>query len=102
MDIFIPKLRAFDQDASQHTRQQPLQQGGRPFSVASPENMIINKLEWYEMGGRVSTRQWNDILGMLRAQEHVLDMAYLDHWASTLGLKNILEDALVEAGFKQP
>ncbi len=36
IDVFIPKLRAFDQDAMRHLNQQPLENGGRIFSVASP------------------------------------------------------------------
>ena len=54
VDIFIPKLRAFDQDAVRSIRRQPLTKGGREFVLASPENTIVNKLEWYQMGGQVS------------------------------------------------
>ncbi len=56
VDVFIPKSRAFDQDAARSVRRQPLMKGGRDFVLASPENVVVNKLEWYEMGGRVSDR----------------------------------------------
>jgi len=102
VDVFVLKTRAFDQDALHHVIQQPLQQGGRAFPMASPENTIINKLEWYQMGGGVSTRQWNDILGVLRTQASTLDWVYLDRWAVALGVRELLERALVEAGLKQP
>ncbi len=29
--------------------------------IASPEDVIVLKLEWYRMGGEVSERQWNDV-----------------------------------------
>lgn len=54
VDVFLPKSRAFDQDAARGVKRQPLVKGGREFVLASPENMVVNKLEWYEMGGRVS------------------------------------------------
>ena len=100
VDVFIPKRRAFDQDAVQSLRRQPLMKGGREFMLASPENMVINKLEWYEMGGQVSNRQWNDLLGILKRQGTNLDLAYLERWAATLGISDLLDRALREAGIR--
>ena len=68
--------------------------------VASAEDAILTKLEWFEMGGRSSSHQWNDILGIMRRQGASLDLAYLHHWADTLRVRDLLEQALVEAGLK--
>jgi len=100
VDVFIPKSRAFDQDAIHSVRRQPLVKGGREFVLASPENTIVNKLEWYQMGGQVSNRQWNDLLNVLKRQGTHLDLAYLDRWAAALGVSELLERALREAGLK--
>ena len=54
------------------------------------------------MGGRVSTRQWNDILGVLKVQANVLDWDYLDRWSVALGVDELLEQALIDAGLQQP
>ncbi|MBV8694837.1 MAG: hypothetical protein JO183_05050, partial [Ktedonobacteraceae bacterium] len=97
VDIFILKSRAFDQDSLHSLRQQPLVKGGREFVLASPENTIVNKLEWYRIGGEVSNRQWNDLIGVLKTQGTALDLAYLDRWATALGVSDLLERALVEA-----
>jgi hypothetical protein len=98
VDVFIPKTRAFDQEELRRTRQEVLAEGTRPFYTASPEDTILNKLEWYRMGGEVSTSQWNDILGVLKVQGTALDMVYLQRWAKALQVTDLLERALVEAG----
>ena len=96
--VFIPKTRPFDQEELRRIRQEVLAEGTRPFYMASPEDTILNKLEWYRMGGEVSTSQWNDILGVLKVQGTALDMAYMQRWAKALQVTDLLERALVEAG----
>jgi hypothetical protein len=70
--------------------------------VASAEDAILTKLEWFEMGGRSSARQWNDILGIVKQQGIALDLTYLGQWADVLGVRDLLERVLAEAGLKQP
>ena len=59
---------------------------------------MIHKLRWYEMGGRISDRQWRDVLGVLKIQGANLDLAYLERTAATLGLSQLLARARSEAG----
>lgn len=66
--------------------------------VATAEDMILAKLEWYELGNRVSDQQWRDLLAMLKVQGVQLDMAYLRRWAGALGVSDLLEQALRDAG----
>jgi len=101
VDVFIPKARPFDQEEQRRVRQEVLVEGTHPFYMASPEGTILNKLEWYRMGGEVSDRQWNDILGVLKVQATALDMAYLQRWARALEVTDLLERALVDAGLKE-
>src|SRR6266487_352671 len=100
VDVFIPKSRLFDQEELRRAQQEVLLEGTRPFNIASPEGTILNKLEWYRMGGEVSDRQWNDILGVLKVQGTNLDMDYLKKWSANLMVTDFLERALVDAGLK--
>jgi hypothetical protein len=47
-------------------------------------------------------RQWNDIVGIIKQQGAALDVAYLTQWAHVLGVRDLLERVLVEAGLNQP
>ena len=42
--------------------------------------------------------RWKDVLGVLRVGEGSLDLAYMDRWASGLGITDLLKKALAEAG----
>ena len=53
---------------------------------------------WYRMGGGVSERQWRDVQGVLKVQEHALDLVYMQRWAPTLEVTDLLQEALMEAG----
>ncbi len=99
VDVFIPKQRPFDQvQLTRRTQQVVATDPERTAYVASAEDIILAKLEWYQMGGQVSERQWRDVLGVLTVQEGRLDMAYLRRWAAKLGVDGLLERALAEAG----
>ncbi|MBM3812324.1 MAG: hypothetical protein FJW20_11915 [Acidimicrobiia bacterium] len=66
------------------------------FAVISAEDVILSKLRWYAMGGRVSEQQWNDVLGVIALNRMELDLPYLRHWAQYLGVSQDLETALEE------
>ena len=66
--------------------------------MASAEDVILSKLRWYKLGGKVSSTQWSDVLGVLRVQRAQLDYDYLRKWAEFLGLGDLLEQALSDPG----
>lgn len=66
--------------------------------LASPEDTILAKLDWYRQGGGTSDRQWRDVLGVLKVQAGRLDRAYLRDWAARLNVASLLDRALEDAG----
>ncbi|HEX7779230.1 MAG TPA: hypothetical protein VF424_08340 [Vicinamibacterales bacterium] len=64
--------------------------------VHSPEDILLQKLHWYRLGGEVSDRQWRDVLGLLVKQGHRLDRDYLAATATRADLTDLLERAYRE------
>lgn len=97
VDIFVRKKRAFD-DAqfARRTRQIVATDPERFAYIASAEDTILAKLEWYKIGGGVSDRQWRDISGILKTQSGALDQSYLKQMASQLQVTDLLERAIKE------
>lgn len=99
VDIFAVKSRVYDRVAFDRRQQGQLSIGDcvANFVLASPEDIVLNKLEWFRLGDEISERQWHDVLGVLRVQRDQLDKAYLRDWAQTLQLGDLLTRAENEA-----
>jgi hypothetical protein len=61
--------------------------------VASPEDMILAKIQRFRSGGEVSERQWNDVVGLLEHNPS-LDVSYMRQWAPRLRVDDLLSKAL--------
>jgi hypothetical protein len=96
VDVFVSKNRPFDQRALERARPATAEGGGE-IPVSSAEDTVLAKLEWYRRGGEASERQWTDVTGVLRAVG-ALDEAYLRRGAAELGVADLLDRALQEAG----
>lgn len=101
IDVFILKPTPFlKEEFKRRQREVVISQSGQTAYVATPEDIILNKLEWYKMGGEVADRQWSDVLGIIKVQAERLDMNYLRRWAEELGLSELLVRSLKDAGHK--
>lgn len=94
VDIFVPRRDAIAEAEMQ--RRQEIQQAGGTLFVASPEDTVLQKLSWYKMGGGISERQWNDVLGVLKAQGDRLEAPYLREMARQMDVLELLERAWQE------
>jgi hypothetical protein len=99
VDIFIPKQNRYsDIQLARRIPRVIAVAGNMEAQVATAEDCILTKLEWYRLGGGVSDRQWNDILGILKTQRERLDEAYLREWATELNVGDLLDRAFEDAG----
>ena len=97
IDVFIRKDTDFERQLILRRKLVNLSETtDKPFSVVSPEDIILMKLCWYRDGGYSSHRQWSDVLGVLEVQTDRLDFEYLEKWAKTLELTELLEKAVSE------
>ena len=97
IDLFVSKGRAFDRQAASRAKPEAIDQtrDAARFPVASAEDTVLAKLEWFRLGGETSERQWSDIVGILKVSERA-DRLYLERWAAALGVTDLLERAMAE------
>ncbi len=95
-DIF-PASAAFQRTQLARAVTEPVEMNGEVVNcpIATAEDILLAKLQWYQGGGEVSERQWNDVLGIV-ANDPGLDLAYTQSWASELNVSRLLARALEE------
>jgi hypothetical protein len=95
-DIF-PASTEFHEAQLERATATPLRMEGAALCpVATPEDILLAKLQWYRDGGEVSDRQWNDIGGLIAIND-ALDWEYVNSWAARLGVTSLLERARADA-----
>ena len=102
IDVFILQDKPYPQKAFERKIQDKLDDSPEALSIylCTPEDVILNKLEWYKAGGEVSERQWSDIIGVIKVQGDSLDKEYLKFWSKELEVFYLLEEAFIETGIK--
>ena len=103
IDVFVSKGRPFDREAAARARAQAVDEApGAPcIPVASLEDTVLAELESFRRGGETSERQWWDIVGVLKVTPAV-DRAYMQRWAGSLGVADLLDRALADATSPDP
>ncbi|HPQ40415.1 MAG TPA: hypothetical protein PLV45_08575 [bacterium] len=70
--------------------------GSNEVYLTSPEDLIIEKLIWYEKGHRISSNQLNDVKGIIKIQKTRLDWDYLRGQAVERNVSDLLNQILRE------
>ena len=99
IDVFIPPNTSFAKETFNRRRKDTLdeEQKDSKFYLASPEDVILNKLIWYLRGGGASKQQLRDVMGILAIQGSI-DSNYLKSWAQKLQVEEVLKKLFREAG----
>lgn len=91
VDLFVLPDDDHSQEQMERRRQLSLSGSkGRTVPVASAEDIILQKLRWYRLGGEVSERQWSDAIAVVQVQGERLDDSYLRSAAPKLGVEDLL------------
>ncbi|MDO8835383.1 MAG: hypothetical protein Q7V01_07285 [Vicinamibacterales bacterium] len=94
VDVFVPPPGGFGwQQLARRVAERLGATDMPPVFVATAEDMVIAKLDWFRATGGTSDRQWQDIVGIVAVQGPALDRNYLREWATRLGLADLLERA---------
>jgi hypothetical protein len=91
VDVFISRERPFDVEAMKRASMQRL--GETRFvelPMATAEDSIISKLEWYRLTNETSERQWNDVSRLLDLLGEDVDHDYLCRAAQSVGVEDLL------------
>lgn len=95
VDVFVSRGRPFDVAAMDRAVALSLAAGGETtVPVATPEDSIVAKLEWFRLGDESSERQWQDVSRLVALHGDTLDIAYMRHMAESVGVADLLERLL--------
>ncbi len=95
VDIFVAGGTPLDEE--QLARRLWIRVGdGLALPIHPPEDILLQKLRWFQLGGGISDRQWRDVVGIVRVQGSKLDVAYLHRQAPVLGVTELLAQALAQ------
>ncbi|MFO0916406.1 MAG: nucleotidyl transferase AbiEii/AbiGii toxin family protein [Pirellulales bacterium] len=95
VDIFVSRDRPFDQAAMRRATLERL--GESPsvqVRVATAEDTIISKLEWFRLTNETSERQWDDVSRLIRLLGDAADVGYLHRAAESVGVADLLQRLL--------
>jgi len=94
IDFIFLKPRPFSQVEFSRRKEEDL--GDLKLTVATPEDVLIAKLEWAQMGQ--SGRQIEDAASIIRIKGDALDVQYVERWVKELNLDEQWKAARLRAG----
>lgn len=97
VDVFVPAPGPLGAGQLARRRHIALTPDAPALPILGPEDIVLQKLNWFRLGGGVSDRQWRDVLSVLRAQRGHLDDTYLDSTARAVDLDDLLRRARADA-----
>jgi hypothetical protein len=91
IDLFVSRLRPFDLQAMRRAHRETLGDENRiVVPVATAEDSIISKLEWYRLTSETSQRQWEDVSRLIQLLGDTADRDYLESAAQSVDVADLL------------
>lgn len=84
VDLIVRKEREFS--TTEFERRETHEVEGTRLTIATPEDVLIAKLEWSRLGD--SERQLEDAAGIVKMQGETLDFSYVERWVTVLDLRD--------------
>jgi hypothetical protein len=95
VDVFVSRRRPFDTSSMNRATTEFL--GGEPpleVRIATAEDSIISKLEWYRRTNETSERQWDDVTRLIQLLGSHADVLRLTEMAEAVGVHDLLKRLL--------
>lgn len=96
VDVFVPDRGPMGLGQLERRRALPISVH-QYIQILGPEDVVLQKLRWFELGGRQSERQWRDIVEVLRISGAGLDRDYMRDVARQASLVELLQQAWAAA-----
>jgi len=95
IDVFVSRGREFDLAAMNRAMPQSLMSADLPpIPVATVEDSILSKLEWFRLTDETSERQWHDVERLIEVHGEALDTQHLWRMAKAIGVADLLSRLL--------
>lgn len=88
---FFPAVSDFNRMAIGRAELLQLGASGPMLRVATREDILLAKLQWFRLGDESSDQQRRDIEGIVSLNRDRLDRSYLHRWARELGVEDLLD-----------
>jgi hypothetical protein len=90
VDLFGVGTTPYDEVEFSRRRPVVVREPNVELVLKSPEDTVLRKLWWFRQGGEVSDRQWRDVVQVMRFGAPNMEPMYMDRWANTLGVSDLL------------
>jgi hypothetical protein len=95
VDAFVSRQRPFDLQTISRAQTGTLGLDDTlAVPIATAEDVIVIKLEWYRLGNEASERQWDDVSRLMALLGDTADLEYLQQASESVGVDDLLQRLL--------
>lgn len=99
VDVFVSRGRPFDDRSMERAVVHAIGSGqGVAVPIATAEDSIVSKLEWFRLTDDASERQWDDVRRLVELLGDSLDAEYMRAMADSIGVRDRVETLLSGRG----